>query len=221
MSRDLTYRHTINEDIKRVFAAKLDSTLPNYRLCSTGYAVKEASNATSELPIHQDWSFVDETRFESLGIWCPLTDVGKRNTKPRGMTTPTAYRELFSSIDDAYFTYLEMLAGQALLFSQRLFHGSQSNLNDQDRVAAYGILIPAESVLWFHFQDLENNPEKLEVFQVEDSFLTKYFPGASLEDESLGARSLGLIDYEFEPITRDQLVRVERDRKYHPGARFV
>lgn len=223
MSRDLIYRQIIDEDIKQVFAAKLNSTLKDYRLCSSGYAVKKASNATSELPIHQDWSFVDETRFESLGIWCPLTDVGKRNgclrvvrgshrlnTKPRGMTTPTAYRELFSSIDDAYFTYLEMRAGQALLFSQRLFHGSQSNLKDQDRVAAYGILIPAESVLWFHFQDLENNPEKLEVFQVEDSFLTKYFPGASLDDESLGARSLGLIDYEFEPITREQLVPICR-----------
>ena len=133
MSRDLTYRQIIDEDIKQVFAAKLNSTLKDYRLCSSGYAVKKASNATSELPIHQDWSFVDETRFESLGIWCPLTDVGKRNgclrvvrgshrlnTKPRD-DNANRIQELFSSIDDAYFTYLEMRAGQALLFSQRLF----------------------------------------------------------------------------------------------------
>jgi hypothetical protein len=230
MSRDLNYRQTVDAEIKEIFSVKLSSTLRDYRLCSCGYAVKKAQHDTNELPIHQDWSFVDETRFESLGIWCPLIDVGRGNGclrvvrgshrlngKPRGMTTPPAYKELFSSIDDRCFTYVTMRAGQAILFSQRLFHGSTSNGHEQDRVAAYGILVPIESELLFHFQDLANNPDKLEVFHVSDNFLTKYFPGAPLDDESLGARRLGLIDYEFEPITREQLMLMYLTHDYGRG----
>ena len=28
---------------------------------------------------HQDWTFVDERRFRSVTVWCPLVDVEQRN----------------------------------------------------------------------------------------------------------------------------------------------
>jgi len=109
-----------------------------------------------------------------------------------------------------------MKAGQAILQSQQLFHGSGSNLSPYERVAAYGVLVPTVSTLLFYYQDLQNHPEKLEVFEVDDDFYVRYVPGRfKVDDESVtryvpGTRpvelkSLGFIDYEFEPITEERL----------------
>ena len=226
---DEQYRKIVHQEVKSIFDEKIQQILVDHRFCSCGYVIKKALSPESELQIHQDWSFVDEVRFTSLGVWCPLVDVNKQNgclrvvagshrlnTKPRGQVTPIPYRNLFSTIDLKYLTHIPMKAGQAMLQSQQLFHGSVSNLSAYERVAAYGVLVPTVATLLFYYQDLQNYPEKLEVFEVDEDFYVRYVPGTfKVDNESVtryvpgtrpvGLKSLGLIDYEFEPITAERL----------------
>lgn len=225
------YRKTVHQEVTDIFNEKIAQILVGHRLCSGGYVRKTAMSPESELQIHQDWSFVDEGRFTSLGIWCPLVDVNEQNgclrllagsqrlnTKARGQVTPIPYRNLFSTIDLKYITHIPMKAGQAILQSQQLFHGSCSNLSTHERVAAYAVLVPTDATLLFYYHDLQNRPDKLEVFEVDDDFYARYVPGSFYVDNEsvtryvpgtrpVGLKSLGLIDYEFEPITQERLQR--------------
>lgn len=229
MISDLQYRRAVHEEIKSVVQKKIERILTDYRPCSCGFVIKKAMSPDSELQFHQDWSFVDEACDISVGIWCPLMDVGqqngclrvvpgshKLNTKPRAQVTPLPYRKLFSTIHPKYITQIPMTAGQVLLQNQRLFHGSASNLSASERVAVYGVLVPANTPLRFYYQDLQSHPDKLEVFEVDDSFYMTYVPGRfEVDGDSVtryvpgprpaGFKSLGFIDYEFEHITSERL----------------
>src|SRR5256885_11268191 len=130
MIPDEQYRKTVHQEVKSIFNDKLARIIFDHKLCSCGYVIKKAMSPDSELQIHQDLSFVDELRFTSLGVWCPLVDVNEQNgclriapgshrlnTKPRGQVTPMPYRNLFSTIDPKYLTHIPMKAGQAILQS--------------------------------------------------------------------------------------------------------
>ena len=229
MIPDEQYRKTVHQEVKSIFNDKIARIVFDHKLCSCGYVVKKAMSPDSELQIHQDLSFVDETRFTSLGVWCPLVDVNEQNgclrivpgshrlnTKPRGQVTPIPYRNLFSTIDPKYLTHVPLKAGQAILQSQQLFHGSGGNLSAYERVAAYGVLVPTVSTILFYYQDLQNHPETLEVFEVDEDFYVRYVPGRFKVDAQsvtryvpgtrpAGLKSLGFINYEFEPITKERL----------------
>ena len=215
MSPNKKYRRKVDLEIKKVFRNKVSDIFSDWFLSSCGYVIKKACSPKSELPIHQDWSFVDEEKYSSIGLWCPLIDVDeqngcirllkgshKLNTKPRGQTTPQAYKNLFASLDRSAFTNIRMKAGQLLFQSHRLFHGSNSNMSPIERPAAYGILMPKGSKPKFYYQDLEVYPNKLEEFDVDHRFFTSYVPGT----RPVGYKSRGFINYEFDPIMTDQII---------------
>ncbi len=224
------YRRAVHLEVGRVFGGRLARFLDfDHKVCSCGYVVKKAASRRSELPFHQDLSFADEARFDSLTVWCPLVDVDERsgclsfvagshelNRKPRGQGMPRPYRELFSNIDPRLVTPMPMKAGQAIFQSLRLFHGSGSNLLRAERVATYANVVQKDAPLLFYFHDLRNDPKRLEVFEVGDDFYVSYVPGTFARDVKVGTRflpaarpdgvkSLGFIDYEFEPITEESL----------------
>jgi len=229
MVADLEYRATVHREVESVFRGKINKLLTAIRPCACGFVVKKAMSPDSELQFHQDMSFVDERSQVSLGIWCPLVDVSQRNgclrvvsgshrlnSKPRAQVTPRPYKELFSSLDAKFITEVPMRAGQAFVQYQQLFHGSASNVSSSERVAAYAVLVPKNAKLRFYYQDVINKPDKLEVFEVNDRFYLTYVPGRFEIDDSsvtryvpgtrpLGFKRLEVIDYAFEPLTKERL----------------
>jgi hypothetical protein len=214
MSRDINYRQAVNREIKQLLTEKTAKLFSFYRLCFWSFLAKKASRTDSEVQMHQDWSFVDETKFNSLGIWCPLVDVNplngcihlvksshRLNSKPRGLFNDFPYENLLPLIRQKYLTELPMQAGQALVYDTRIFHCSPPNKTASERVVLAGLMIPQDSILRYYHCDFQNCPSKLEIFEVDDEFYTRIILGVKPE----GLTSLGFIEREFEPLNAEDL----------------
>lgn len=183
LSPDPHYRRSVDDAIRACVTPRLRSLLEGHRVAFCTFAVKSASGADSEVPMHQDWSFVDERRFIALGLWCPLVDVYLENGcmqvvkgshasphPPRAACTPFAYPEMVNNLRANYLTPVPMKAGQALLFDNRLFHCSPANQSGAERVAATAVIVPEECKLRYYHQLNREQSGQIEVFEVEDSF---------------------------------------------------
>ncbi len=163
---------------------RLEPLLSGYRICTTNFMVKEPGLADSAMRMHQDWSFVDETRFLAVHVWIPLVDVDAVNgamvvipgsqhlgdpIRPHADACPL--EEVLERLTSAYGVALPMRAGEALLYDGRLVHGSPPNQSDRVRVAASCICVPCEAPLqhWIRV-----SPEEIEGFAVSDAFFHDY-----------------------------------------------
>lgn len=202
LSGDARLRAEVHQAIRSVIEAPLRELLDDHRIIVCTFARKRAGCADGAVPMHQDWSFVDETRHASFGVWCPLIDVdlgngclqvvrGSHNADhpPRAAGSAFLYPSLLDRLKDC-LTSVPMRAGQAMLFDNRLFHCSPTNVSATDRVAATAVLRPAAARLRYYHQLDRNRPHLVEAFEVADDFyLTHDAPG-----RPASAASLGLID---------------------------
>ena len=203
LSRDVGLRHAVDAAIRAVVVPRLHALLKDHRIAVCTFAIKRAGSADGEVPLHQDWSFVDERQHASLGLWCPLADVDLQNGclqvvkgshaadhPPRAACSPFLYPGLVATLRARYLTDLPMRAGQAVLFDNRLFHCSPPNCSDADRIAATAVLLPAQARLRYYHMPDRLAPHEVEVFEVEESFyLSHVAPGRPAR-----ATSLGIID---------------------------
>jgi ectoine hydroxylase-related dioxygenase (phytanoyl-CoA dioxygenase family) len=118
-----------------------------------------------EVLLHQDWNIVDETRYQSLAIWIPLIDVNNENgcleVLPgshrwfNNFRSPTMQAVYLPLKDYKRFSKsVPLNAGDALVFSHKLFHGSKSNKIDHTRAAICMSLIESSSrQVFYHHKD--------------------------------------------------------------------
>ncbi len=165
-------------------------------LCATfleGYETLIANFVTKKtgerslMPPHQDWSFVDESRFASMNLWLPLVDVDESNGAiyllpgghrlpftVRGTLVPNAFAEV-KGLTWENLTYLPMRAGEALLYDHRLIHASPPNTTGGVRVAAAMAAIPSAGSPVHYFA----NPatRRLEMYDASHEFFMDYVFG--------------------------------------------
>jgi len=203
LTADAERRAAVDRTVRSVVAAPLKRLLPGFRLCFCTFVAKAARSATSSVPLHQDWSFVDESRHTSIGLWCPLVDVTADNgclqvvagshklpSAPRGVSTPFAYPELLPALRRGLLRALPLHAGQAVLLHPRLFHGSPPNRSASVRVVAGGVLIPQSARLRYYHVSDPARPYVLDAFEVDDGFYLRHTPGHRPE----AATHLGTIE---------------------------
>ncbi|HWS70635.1 MAG TPA: phytanoyl-CoA dioxygenase family protein, partial [Thermoanaerobaculia bacterium] len=186
MSGDLPYRRRVSAAIAAMIGTRVDELLCDYRIAFCNYAVKDAGLDGGTVELHQDWTFVDESRHESIGVWCPLIDVDPENgclhvvagsqrfrRGPRGLfnTLPVIREDLLRP--------LPLKAGEAVLFSPRLFHTSPPNRSRATRIAACAVLVPSQSRLWYVHAVGEGD---FEIFEVDDDFYLRHTIAARPED---------------------------------------
>jgi hypothetical protein len=211
LSDDIGYRQFVDSEVRAAFATPFERLIREYRLCFGNFTLKQPRNPFNELPFHQDPAFVDEERFQAISIWCPLIDVGPDNgcicavpgshhlnRGPRGDFTPFPYTDLEPLLREKYLRPVPMKAGQAFLFSQKIFHTSTANRGDVLRVVATGLAAPHESRLRHQHLRADN---RIEVYEVDDEFFTRHIFGR----EPAGVLSIGVIDYYYEPLTPERL----------------
>ena len=91
----------INERLREELVPAADGLFLGYELFGGTFMVKVPGTSTV-LPLHQDWSVVDEGRFQSVFLWCALVDVGPENGghfyKHEALTSTLADRLPSSSI---------------------------------------------------------------------------------------------------------------------------
>lgn len=214
---EVSYRQLVTQEIKRLFAPKLAIVFPKYRIILCNFVRKRANLSSSIMPLHQDPSLVDESSLNSFGVWCPLIDVDEQNGclqvvkkshllnskfRPSWMFNGFSYNQnILSNIQQDYLTIILMKAGQALIYDKRLFHSSPPNLTTLERVAAICSLVPENILTHFCYRESPTS-DKIELFEVDDEFYALYIIGQKPE----GVKSLGIFDYELEPLTPENLM---------------
>jgi ectoine hydroxylase-related dioxygenase (phytanoyl-CoA dioxygenase family) len=166
----------------------VDRHFHNHKIFTASYVTK-AKNPQGVVPPHQDWTFVDESRFWSATIWCPLVDVNIDNgalgvikgshrlydhvrPSPSPQYAPPFTDQLFSILP--FLTIVKLKAGQALVFNNKTLHASPPNTTDHTRVA-FGIGITQHDAGLRHYYLLPGQAKPtIEGFKVSPEFFYHY-----------------------------------------------
>ena len=163
-SPHLDYKLKIRDRLAEILQPATQRLFANYRAQCHIFMVKE-KESTHPLHPHQDWSVVDETRYESFNVWIPLQDTTpqsgglwvikgshKLNIPIRGggVLLPD-YTPLQPHLQEL-ITWLPAKAGHAILFYHRTIHGSAANTTSAHRVVANFALLPAEAPTCIYVQ---------------------------------------------------------------------
>lgn len=182
MSDDQDYRRRVSREIGAAFSEKISVLLSDYRF-SFGNFIAKRAGATEGIPIHQDATFVDETRFESINFWVTLAAVGRENgclrvmpgshvlnTALRGTNRRFPYPQLEALIEQQYLVDVAMPVGWACIMNQRTFHTSYANRSAMHRVCASALAVPAESELYYLYEEMHEPDSRIHVYEVDDEF---------------------------------------------------
>lgn len=179
------YRARVLEAIEAEVAPAMAAVLDDHRIMFANFVVKHpGSNA---VPPHVDWTFVDEDRFSSVTIWCPLVDTTAENGTLglvagshrridflRAANIPSFERceDAVADIEDR--PLIPLRAGQAIILDNRAVHFSPPNTSPDLRVAIGCVAGPTEAPLRHYWQDED---ERLLEFELERSFYLSYVIG--------------------------------------------
>ena len=182
--------HELNRKIRDLTAAlalpRINEFLHSYRMLHAGYIAK-IPGKPSAIKLHQDSTFVEETQYSALNVWCPLTDVDETNGAlwiinhsdrffPGLRGQP--FKEFdFNSVGDEliakYGKMLPMKAGEAIIYDTALLHYSKPNTTDKIRLVYNVVMVPSEApAYYYHFNNVDN---VLEQYQIDGDFLLSYF----------------------------------------------
>jgi ectoine hydroxylase-related dioxygenase (phytanoyl-CoA dioxygenase family) len=200
---------TVDKRIKDTIIKRAEEIFFDYKLFLSNFLIKEPGEDSSIYP-HQDWTFVDESRFASASIWCPLTDVDEKNgcirvlkgshcfveTLRASPDYPSAFREVVEMMDQ-FMVSLPMRAGEALIYNHALIHASSPNLSELPRPVVVTAIIPREAELYFYYYAPAPGARKIEKFQVDTEFFYSY-PKHSRPQK---VKSLGYVERIFKAIS--------------------
>ena len=191
-SDNIEYRFEAHELILKVFSTALEKLFPGYTVIVGNFVTKDPT-LNSEVPLHQDWTFVDEAKHRSINIWCPLGDTYVENgalqvvagshlisKENRGPGLPSAFMINSPAIRDL-LQPIPLKAGHAICYDHALIHASGPNQSHSERVAVTMSLMPDEAQLR-HCQLGElDGKEVVEVLHVKPDFFKTLMIGEKLE----------------------------------------
>ncbi len=208
----IEYKEEVENMVIRCFEEKMGSYFYNYHAFGGLFVVKPPTQE-GHLPIHQDWSFVDETKYWSINMWCPLEDVNDANGNlvllkgshrfmetVRGSNTPDVYRDHWKLIEQNTMS-IPMKAGEAIFFFHGLLHGSTHNTSEEERRCLGLTLTPKEAPLYFYYLTKMDEGNRLERFQTDPEFYIHYASHRTLRPEMEGKS----MSFEFPKITEKEL----------------
>lgn len=124
--------------------------ITNNRFIHSATLMDKISHQYSIVPAHQDWTYTDEDKYDSVMCWIPLVDVNYKNGAlgfvpksnhffnyiryfpfPNNHTPVDKYNLFLMT----YFDVIEMKAGDIIFFNNKTIHGSFPNLENKTRHA--------------------------------------------------------------------------------------
>jgi hypothetical protein len=180
---DKQHKANISKRLCEVIDPFVEELFSNFKKLGAVFLIKPPG-PNSNMPIHQDWTVVDETKFDSMTVWIPLQDTTEENGCIRvlpgshrlsmALRAPTLQDPLQDILPEAerMMQPLPMKAGQAFIFSHALLHASFPNLSTEPRIAvAYGA-VHQEAQLMYYFREQAGEP--LELLGVPEDFFLNY-----------------------------------------------
>lgn len=181
-SNDERYKNLITAAIEEIADLKAADYFTGFKKLGSCFLVKKPG-PESAMPVHQDWSIVDERHYDSITIWIPLQDVNERNGaiqvidgshrfSPafRSPSLPAPFADVCEQLQKD-LKLLPMKAGEAFIFSQALLHASPPNLSNKPRIAiTYGLTDQRAEMIFHHY----NEKQQLEEYKVDENFFKLY-----------------------------------------------
>ena len=210
---DSELRLKTNEKMKNIFSARLSELLDNYTFFYGSYFVKE-SGEQGDCEAHQDWTCSEEPECSSVTVWCALQDVTPENgclqilpysqnlpNYIRGRHTPDYLTEVSAFVQKYLFKPIILKKGQAILFNQRMIHGSFSNFSSALRIACGGVAAPADRPVIHYVGESASEIKKV---SAENDLFSRYDTFDKMENEPAVER----ISYPYARLTKKELVGV-------------
>ena len=136
----------INAELHRIIHEKFTILFPDLQLLGGTLATK--TKGISNLKAHQDWTIVDESKYNSYNLWIPLVDTNQENGtlglitgshlwnhNLRGFGIPNEFEKFTDQFLKIGYEP-ELKAGQAILYNHRLIHYSRPNKTNKNRNTA-------------------------------------------------------------------------------------
>ena len=156
---DKDYKEKVHGAIASSLGPHVRQILPNYIAAFGNFMVKEAGG-NNFMPLHADWTYVDETQFRSLSVWMPLIDTNPENGQlgvipfsqnlsyhVRGPGIKQWMHPAEETLIHKMGKLLSLKAGQAIIYDHRLLHFSLSNNSGLIRPAVNLSLVPKHAPL--------------------------------------------------------------------------
>ncbi len=195
----------VAEKLIATAAPRVDMHFENHQIFTASFVTK-GQNPQGFVPPHQDWTFVDESRFWSATVWCPLVDVNADygglavlkgshrlydhvRPSPSPQYKPPFADQLFSIFP--YMKVLELRAGQAVVFNNQTLHGSPPNTRQQTRIA-FGIGVTHRDAQLRHYYLLPGKVDVMEGYEVSTQFFYSYNNARLAAMYETGERPIGL-----------------------------
>lgn len=167
----------ISEFLKEKFELSIKKNFSEYQLGGGVFIMKGTGNE-SVSTLHQDCNVVDEKKFTSLSIWCPLIDVDEHNGCLQVLPGSHQWFDTIRSFNiPSHFINFEdvegilrpvpLKAGSAVIFAHNLFHGSKPNYSNDFRIAATFSIV-SKDAQGIHFI---KNGDKIQICIADEDFL--------------------------------------------------
>ncbi len=209
-------KQEISDAFTGIIQEKFDMYFTNARMIGAAFLIK-GTGPKSEMPIHQDWTIVDEKKYYAANLWIPLRDTNERNgtlelmkgshrwyDSVRAPSLPMPFEGHEETLKK-HLTLVPADLGQVVLLNQATIHYSKPNMGSEIRPAITVGVISEEAPLLLNYYDKER--EELEVFSQEDDFLLRFedFGNAIYERPRMG-KSAGFRPYQVPKISEDEMV---------------
>ncbi len=187
IDKNIDYKEKVFDIITKAFEKHTSKLLDNYKPIIANFIRKKTDGG--EVPLHQNWAFVDEVVCTSVSIWCPLVDSNKENGtlevvpgshkrygQVRGPMIKSELADIKDEIINQFMVPLEVKAGQAVILDDSIVHYSSPNRTNGFRLAIQLILIPKEETSIHYHMDLKKDRNRVEVLSVNKDFYTTFNP---------------------------------------------
>lgn len=209
-SNNPDFKKMVLDKVYAFFKPHLDNILDNYKPLIVNLFNKKPG--TGEVPLHQNWTFVDESKFTSVSVWIPLCDVSRKNGTlemvPGSHKTLTAYRSpsipwvftgLEKTIKKNYMKPLELKVGEVAILDDAILHYSGNNNSTMDRATIQLIMTP-EIATPIHYYCTNLKKGDLEVYKVDSDFFANFNMHSKPEHVPL----IDKINFKFSPIKSEK-----------------
>jgi ectoine hydroxylase-related dioxygenase (phytanoyl-CoA dioxygenase family) len=180
-SKDIESKKFINAIVESFIETNAPFLLNNYTILLSNLIIKPPKNG--QFPVHQNWTFVDESVSRSYTLWIPLVNTTAENgslefvlgthnlfnDEKRGHNTPYFFLKDTPKLNQ-YLIPFYLNLGEALLFDDAILHYSAINNSSQMRVAIQVTLVPKNSGLFHYAFSKGFFSNKLKTYQVEKFF---------------------------------------------------
>ena len=175
----------------------------------------------SFLSTHQDSALVDETKYHSILLWCPLQHTNFINGRlfvlegshrlgniHRSTTIPWAFKAAEPVIYQ-HSKPVSVKAGQVCYFHSGLIHHSGYNWVQPYRIALSSLITSKGAPLINCYQDDDTPKGKVEIYEADMEF----FHNHDFNKRPEGYQQVGIVDQRFPAISNSELASLISSRK--------